>query len=190
MAQLTPEEVIAGLVQRGVPLHVAQGVTARLHGESGLNSGINEIAPTVAGSRGGYGLPQWTGPRRTQYEAFALNRGASPDDLNAQLDFLMWENSNTEQGAWGKVLQAKDAVEAAKLFTTHWERPGKPNLDGTIATAQQYAGIQPGNALSQRQSAMPPGANALARPQLQYTNYQNDPNAFAMPTNALSFTPV
>ena len=51
-------------------------------------------------------------------------------------------------------------------------------------------GIQPGNTLAQGQSVAPPGANALARPQLQYTNYQNDPNAFAMPTNALSFTPV
>lgn len=143
MASLSPEVVIAGLVARGVPLHVAQGVTARLNGESRLNPGINEINPTVEGSRGGYGLAQWTGPRRRQYEAFASERGAPLDDPNAQLDFLMWENANTEKGAWDKVMSAQDAVQAAELFTTHWERPGKPHLGATLDTARQYAGIAP-----------------------------------------------
>ena len=64
MAGLDPQYVISGLVARGVPLHVAQGVTARLNGESRLDPGINEVSPTVAGSRGGFGLAQWTGPRR------------------------------------------------------------------------------------------------------------------------------
>lgn len=143
MNALSPEYVIDGLVRRGVPLHVAQGVTARLNGESGLNPGINEINPTVEGSRGGYGLAQWTGPRRVQYEAFAADRGADIADPETQLDFLMWENANTEKEAWAKVLQAPDAVTAAEMFTKHWERPGKPHLGATLDTARQYAGLQP-----------------------------------------------
>ncbi len=141
MPVVSPEQVIAGLIARGAPPHIAQGVTARLHGESRLDTGINEINPTVEGSRGGYGLAQWTGPRRRQYEAFAAERGAALDDLDTQLDFLMWENANTEKSAWGKVLQAKDPVEAARLFTTEWERPGTPHLEATLETARKFAGL-------------------------------------------------
>jgi hypothetical protein len=167
MASLSPEFVIAGLVQRGYPLHVAQGVTARLNGESGLNPGINEINPTVEGSRGGYGLAQWTGPRRRQYEAFAADRGVEANDPEAQLDFLAWENQNTEKAAWDKVMTAQDAVEAAELFTTHWERPGTPHLEATLATARQYSGISP--QASSGSSGAPPQApqNALAGMQQQ-----------------------
>ncbi len=141
--KLSPEYVIAGLVKRGAPLHIAQGVTARLNGESGLDPGINEINPTVEGSRGGFGLAQWTGPRRRQLEAFAADRGVPVNDPEMQLDFLMWENANTERAAWAKVMEAKDAVDAAERFTVHWERPGKPHLEATLATARKYAGISP-----------------------------------------------
>jgi hypothetical protein len=141
--RLDPAYVISGLVRRGVPLHTAQGVTARLHGESGLDPGINEIAPVVRGSRGGFGLAQWTGPRRRQLEAFAKDRGVPVSDPEMQLDFLMWENENTEKGAWQKVMQAPDAVSAAEAFTVHWERPGKPHLAATLNTARKYAGITP-----------------------------------------------
>ena len=141
MAALSPEFVIGGLVARGVPLHIAQGVTARLNGESGLNPGINEVNPTVEGSRGGFGLAQWTGPRRKQLEAFAAERGVPVSDPEMQLDFLMWENANGEKDAWDKVMQAEDAVDAAERFTTLWERPGKPHMDATLATAREYSGI-------------------------------------------------
>ena len=52
------QEIIAGLVARGMPLHIAQGVVANMKAESGLQPGINEIAPVVPGSRGGFGLNQ------------------------------------------------------------------------------------------------------------------------------------
>lgn len=162
---LDPQFVISGLVARGVPLHVAQGVTARLHGESRLDPGINEINPTVEGSRGGFGLAQWTGPRRRQLESFAAERGVPISDPDLQLDFLMWENANTEKGAWSKVMQADDAVQAAELFTNHWERPGIPHLDATLATARQYAGIPAGQSGG--------GGNALATPAMAPTAPQN-----------------
>ena len=179
MAKLTPEYVISGLVRRGVPLVVAQGVTARMNGESGLDPGINEINPTVAGSRGGFGLAQWTGPRRRQFEAFAADRGAQLDDPEVQLDFLMWENANTEKDAWSKVMGAKDATEAAQLFTTHWERPGKPNMDATLATAQQYAGLTPGQNGLAAPAQQQPHQNALALP--QWTDMRQDVSPFLNP---------
>jgi Phage tail lysozyme len=194
MAGLDPQYVISGLVARGVPLHVAQGVTARLNGESGLNPGINEIAPLVEGSRGGFGLAQWTGPRRRQLESFAAERGLPVNDPELQLDFLMWENANTEKGAWSKVMGAKDAVHAAELFTNHWERPGIPHLDATLATARKYSGIEAGpytpqapNGLATPDSEAP--QNALAQqPQAPQMNFaQMDPAMFMrQPGNALA----
>ena len=187
MAGLDPQYVISGLVKRGVPLHVAQGVTARLNGESRLDPGINEVSPTVAGSRGGFGLAQWTGPRRKQLEAFAADKGVPVNDPEMQLDFLMWENANTEKGAWQKVLGAQDAVQAVEFFTNHWERPGVPHLDATLATARKYAGItadpnMPQNALA-GPAGMPAqqGQNALAQmqaPQMQWVDMSLDPEMF------------
>jgi len=69
--------------------------------ESRLDPGINEINPLVKGSRGGYGLLQWTGPRRRQFEAFAQQRGVNPSDWNTQLDFLSYELGTTESRAAG-----------------------------------------------------------------------------------------
>lgn len=66
-----PQVIIKGLVDRGVPLTAAIGMTANLSVESGYDPGVNEIAPLVEGSRGGFGLAQWTGPRRRQFGDFA-----------------------------------------------------------------------------------------------------------------------
>jgi len=159
------QQVLAGLVQRGIPLHIAQGIVANLIAESGLNPGINEIAPLVPGSRGGYGLAQWTGPRRRQYEAFAAQRGVSPDDLNAQLDFLQWELQNTERGAWDKLQGASDPIEAARIFSDSFLRPGIPHMDRRLSEAARIAGLNYG--------PMPAGAMAGIAP--QFPQQQEDP---------------
>ena len=86
-----PSTIKQGLVARGLPEHVADGFMMNFQDESGFNPGINEKNPTVAGSRGGFGLAQWTGPRRRAYESFAAQRGVDPADTDAQLDFLMTE---------------------------------------------------------------------------------------------------
>ena len=51
MARLNPEYVVAALMQRGVPQHVAQGVVMNFQDESGLNTGIQEASPNVHGTR-------------------------------------------------------------------------------------------------------------------------------------------
>ena len=65
------DAVRAGLIARGLPEHIADGFVMNFQDESGLRTDINEQSPIVPGSRGGYGLAQWTGPRRNQLEAFA-----------------------------------------------------------------------------------------------------------------------
>lgn len=188
--------IIAGLLQRGVPLPVAQGIVANMIAESGLKTDINEIAPLVPGSRGGYGLNQWTGPRRRQFEAYAAERGVSPSDLNAQLDFTLWELQNTESRAWNALQGVNDPIEAARIYSEQFLRPGIPNMDKRLSEAARIAGMpfdpaMAGNALA---SQMPQNApqNALsAQPAMpEFKTTMLDPAAFSRPRNALSLRPV
>lgn len=192
----TEEQLVAGLVQRGMPLHIAQGFVTNFKDESGLNPGINEIAPIVPGSRGGYGLYQLTGPRRRQYEAWAAENGFELADPNAQLDFLMLELNTTEKGAWDKIKNTATAGEAAAAIVNSFLRPAESHrakresryLGGSVidATGEGYASDAP--------AAGPAGApqNALApqpeppKPQIAMM----DPSQFmTSQPNALAFQP-
>jgi hypothetical protein len=126
MARLSHDYVVSSLVQRGVPEHVAQGVAMNFQDESGLDTGIQEKAP-LAG-RGGFGLAQWTGPRRIALEDFARSQGKRIDDPELQLDYFMHENQNYEAPAWKTVMNAPTAQDAAVAFVKHWERPTSENV--------------------------------------------------------------
>lgn len=133
--------IIDGLVARGLPLHVAQGAAANMRAESGFNPGINEIAPLVPGSRGGYGLNQWTGPRRNAFEEYVQSREVSPSDLDAQLDFTMQELQGPEIAAF-RALQATDnPIDAARVYSERFLRPGIPHMDKRLQYASEIAGM-------------------------------------------------
>jgi len=193
------QQILAGLVQRGIPLPVAQGMVANMIAESGLKTDINEIAPLVPGSRGGYGLNQWTGPRRRQFEAFAADRGVSPSDLNAQLDFTLWELQNTEKSAWNALQGVDDPVTAARIYSERFLRPGIPNMDKRLGEAARLAGVAfdpnaapMGNALAQGPQPAGQPQNALAPTLADYgfKSQQQDVAAFLRPQNALALRPV
>lgn len=135
------QEILAGLVARGLPLHIAQGIVANMKAESNLQPGINEIAPVVPGSRGGFGLNQWTGPRRVAYERFAAERGAPVDDLQTQLDFTMYELQGPERAAYEALQGAQDPLEAARIYSERFLRPGIPNMDKRLGYAAEIAGM-------------------------------------------------
>lgn len=189
------QQVIAGLVQRGVPVHIAQGIVANMIAESRLNPGINEAAPIVPGSRGGYGLNQWTGPRRRQYEAFAQSRGAPLDDLDTQLDFTLVELQGPERAAWEALQGAQDPVQAARIYSDKFLRPGIPHLDRRLSEAARLSGMPapqmspqggqpaPQNALASY-GAPAPQQNALAQAPQPFIPQINmlDPRAFMRPT--------
>lgn len=114
-----------GLVDRGLPSHVADAFVVNFKDESGLNPGINEANPIVPGSRGGFGLYQLTGPRRTAYESFAAQRGVDPSDVNAQLDFLKYELDGPEAKAAQSILSAPDTATAAQAIVNNFLRPSE-----------------------------------------------------------------
>lgn len=119
------DSIRAGLVARGLPEHVADGFVMNFQDESGLNPGINEAAPIVPGSRGGFGLAQWTGPRRKALESFAAERGVSVADPDIQLDFLMTELQGPESGAANSILSAADSGQAAAAIVNKFLRPAE-----------------------------------------------------------------
>lgn len=169
------QQVIQGLIARGLPPHVAIGVAGNMAVESaGFQTGINEIAPVVPGSRGGYGLNQWTGPRRRQYEEFARTRGAPLDDLDAQLDFTVWELENTERSAYSDLLKTRDPIEAATVYSKKFLRPGIPHLNKRLAETRRLAG-------GDYQNAAPSGSGASYAPAPQ----GNPPSQAGYPQNGL-----
>lgn len=191
------EQLVAGLVQRGMPLHIAQGFVTNFKDESGLNPGISEIAPIVPGSRGGYGLYQLTGPRRRQYEAWAAENGFDLADPNAQLDFLMLELDTTERAAWDKIKNTSTAGEAAAAIVNTFLRPAEAHrakresryLGGSTvaATGEGYAFENPTGPAGAPQNALAPQAvPEPPKPQIAMM----DPGAFmTSQANALSFQP-
>lgn len=185
-----PQVIIDGLIRRGVPRNAAVGMAGNIAVESGYDPGINEIAPLVEGSRGGFGLIQWTGPRRKQLEAFAGDKVA---DLDTQLDFLVHELGTTEKRAAEAIYAAQSPTEAARLVSERFLRPGIPHLERRLAEAARLAGgspaatpSQPRNTLAQPLSA-PQNALAARQQQIaaiqQFMPQQNALNAEAFQSN-------
>lgn len=132
-----PASIKAGLVARGLPEHVAEGFVMNFQDESGLNPGINEAAPTVPGSRGGFGLYQLTGPRRRAYESYAAEKGVPLDDVDAQLDFMMMELQGPEAAAWSKISGTQNAGEAGAAIVNSFLRPAEEHR---ASRAAKYLG--------------------------------------------------
>ena len=137
---LDPKYVVNGLINRGIPRNAALGFAGNFVAESNLDPGINEIKPLVPGSRGGFGLAQWTGPRRRQLEAFAGSQGKPVSDPEMQMDFLAWELKNTEKGAANAIFAAADPTEAARLVSEKFLRPGIPNMGKRLSATAEIAG--------------------------------------------------
>ena len=185
------QQVISGLVARGLPYHIAVGVAGNMAVESdGFKTDVNEYAPIVPGSRGGYGLNQWTGPRRRQFEAFANERGVKASDLDTQLDFTVWELRNSEKRAGDALMQAGTHQDAARIYSEKFLRPGIPHLDRRIAEADalynggysQQPPQAPQNALATM--APPKAENALYQP----TDGRIDPRGFQNALNPIQQT--
>lgn len=132
-----------GLVQRGLPEHVADAFIVNFQDESGLNPGINEAKPLVPGSRGGYGLYQLTGPRRRQYEAFAQSQGIPLDSIDGQLDFLVSELQGSEARAGQSILSAPDTASAAQAIVNNFLRPAPEHRQSRSARYARLGNSEP-----------------------------------------------
>jgi len=124
----------------GLTADQAAGVVGNLAHESAGFKTMQEVKPTVEGSRGGYGYAMWTGPRRKQFEAWAQANGLDPASYEANYGFMKHELTSTSEGRVLQYLrQAPDAATAALTFSQKYLRPGIPHNDRRVTLAQQYA---------------------------------------------------
>jgi hypothetical protein len=117
----------------------AAGMVGNLDHESGGFASLQEINPTVEGSRGGYGYAQWTGPRRRAFESWATENGLDPTSYEANYGFLKHELTATPEGAViDKLRGTSSPDEAARVFSETFLRPGIPHMDSRMARAGNY----------------------------------------------------
>lgn len=90
---------------------------------------LQEIKPTIAGSRGGYGWFQWTGPRRKQFEAYCARNGIPPNSDKANYNWLWLELHNSEKGAVAAVRKAGTLRQKVEAFELAYERAGVKHYD-------------------------------------------------------------
>lgn len=147
-------DIRQGLISRGLPEHVADAFIMNFQDESGLDPSINEVAPLVEGSRGGFGLAQWTGPRRKALEQFAASRGTSPADTNTQLDFLMTELQGPESRAAQSILSAPDTGSAAAAIVNDFLRPAEQHRTRRVAEYTGGGAMPAGGGLPQQDSGV------------------------------------
>jgi Phage tail lysozyme len=144
----------------GLSPAAAAGFAGNLAHESGNFKTLQEINPTVAGSRGGFGWAQWTGPRRKQFESWASQNGLDPASPEANYGFLKNELQGSEGGVLAKLQGVTDPAVAAQIVSQNYLRPGIPHMDSRIQYANKIA-----QGLGQQVASNDPkGAFAIPQP--------------------------
>lgn len=106
--------------------------------ESGGFKSLQEKKPIVKGSRGGYGIMQWTGPRRRAYEAYCEKNKFNPADMDTNYKWLFVELKTTDEGkVLPKLKSGKTLEEKTKIFMKGFLRPGIEHLDSRIIWAKR-----------------------------------------------------
>lgn len=106
---------------------------------------LQEISPTVKGSRGGYGWPMWTGPRRRAYEAYCRRNKLDPASDKANYAWLFLELKGSEAGAIGKLKAAPDLNAKVVAFERAYLRSGVPHYPSRRSWAREAADVLPAN---------------------------------------------
>ncbi len=105
--------------------------------ESGGFKSLQEKKPVVPGSRGGYGIMQWTGPRRRDYEAYCSRNKLNPADMDTNYKFLFVELRGPEGAALTPLRAAKGLDKKVESFMNKFLRPGIPHLESRIIWAKR-----------------------------------------------------
>lgn len=102
-------------------------------------STLQEIKPTVAGSRGGWGWAQWTGPRRRAFEAYCARTGKDPGSHEANYAYLFVELKGiegSERGAVAKTAAAFGLPAKVEAFERAFLRAGVKNYESRLKWAR------------------------------------------------------
>lgn len=115
----------------------AAGLLGNLGHETGGFRHLQEIAPAAPGSRGGWGIAQWTGVRRTAMEAWSRAQGLDPASEEANEGYLLFELRTDEVAALEALRRAATLEEATASFCRDFERPGIPAMPDRLVWARR-----------------------------------------------------
>lgn len=115
----------------------ACGIWGNLGTETGGFTQLQELKPVLAGSRGGYGWMQWTGPRRRKYEAWCKQNMFDPAADETNYKYLVHETMTDEAKSLVQLRKTKSLEAAAETFMKQNLRPGTPHLDSRINWARK-----------------------------------------------------
>ncbi|RWN78082.1 MAG: hypothetical protein EOS02_09995 [Mesorhizobium sp.] len=117
---------IMALLMRDFQLQLddAAAILGNIGHECAGFTAMQETKPTVPGSRGGFGWPMWTGPRRRSYEAYCKRHRFDPAGDQANYGYMFSELKGSERGAIGKLKAAKSLAGKVKAFELAYERAG------------------------------------------------------------------
>ena len=156
----TAEQIYNYLRSQGLTDAGAAGLMGNLNAESALRSnnmensyesrlGYNDATYTAAVDNGtyrnfvndavGYGLAQWTYYTRKQklYD-YSRQMNTSISDLGMQLEFLMYELSNSFPSILGVLRTSSDLTACTRIVLYDFENPANPNLTARVNLARQY----------------------------------------------------
>lgn len=113
--------------------------------ETGNFRSLQEKNPTVKGSRGGYGIAQWTADRRVAFENWAKQNGLPVDSYEANYGFLKEELTNRQAGGIESIgintisrLKEKNTLDDASfLVQDYFLRPGVDHQDRREAATRE-----------------------------------------------------
>lgn len=142
----------------------AAGLLGNLGHETGGFRHLQEIAPVVPGSRGGWGIAQWTGRRRVAMEAWCRAKGLDPASEAANEGFLVHELTTTEAGALKALLRTATLEAATEVVCRLFERPGIPALPKRIAWARRALAAIRGTPAPAAPPAVPPARRRSGAP--------------------------
>nr|WP_321482341.1 phage tail tip lysozyme [uncultured Cohaesibacter sp.] len=121
---LTAERLMTNLQKDlGLTKEQAAGLVGNLAHESAGFKTLQEISPTVRGSRGGYGYGQWTGPRRRQFEAWTKEKGLDPTSYEANYGFLKHELQTNYNGVLRDLKTDDTLKQATRTILSDYENP-------------------------------------------------------------------
>lgn len=117
----------------------AAAIFGNLGHESLGFTALQEMKPTVRGSRGGWGWAQWTGPRRKAFEAYCKRTGKDPASDEANYAYLFVELKGiegSEAAAVARVVSAVGLQEKVVAFEKAFLRAGVKHYDSRLQWAR------------------------------------------------------
>lgn len=141
----------------------ACGIWGNIGGETGGLKYLQELNPVVAGSKGGEGWKQWTGPRRRAYDLFCKTHNYDPTADEANYSYVVWEGQNSESHAINQLRRTSDLVAATETYMKLDLRPGVPHLQGRVDWAKKaYAATAPSSVVTKDTPAVVAGGSLFA----------------------------